>query len=80
MGVAELIAILTAEFTFRTPVVPGTPLLTGGFIDSLQFSELLSLLEERFAISLDLIDLGYENFDTPIQMCEMIGRVRGASD
>jgi acyl carrier protein len=41
-----------------------TPLQTSGILDSLKTLELITLLEERFGVVLDVYDTGVDRFDT----------------
>ena len=41
-----------------------TPLQTSGILDSLKTAELITLLEQRFGVVLDVYDTGVDRFDT----------------
>ena len=43
-----------------------------GTIDSVNFSTLISILEKKYGKQIDLMDVGYDNFDTPRQMFEIL--------
>jgi D-alanine--poly(phosphoribitol) ligase subunit 2 len=54
-----------------------TPLLSSGLVDSLSLVLLISAIEEQYDITLEVSELGADNFDTPEQMLEAIGRSIG---
>jgi acyl carrier protein len=47
-----------------------TPLLSSGLVDSLSLVLLISAIEEQYDITLEVSELGADNFDTPEQMLE----------
>jgi len=68
MDVEKICGLINREFQFEPGVTADTPLLSSGLVDSLRFAELVMLVEGSFAVTLELADLGYDNFDTPRQM------------
>ena len=78
MNIADLIAAIRDEFLPDQAIAADTPLLSSGAIDSLNLSALLALLEDRFGVRIDLMDIGYDNFDTPSQMCQLMSNGRAA--
>lgn len=63
-----------------------TPLLSSGILDSLALLGVVSFIEERFGIELDVYDTGVENFDSIEDIARCVAakqvapaRVRGAS-
>jgi acyl carrier protein len=76
MTVNDLVASIVQRFDVRLPIGPDTPLFSTGLIDSLDFSTMLSMLETEFKVSFDLADVGYDNFDTPAQIFEMLRHAR----
>jgi acyl carrier protein len=78
VNVADVIAVIQAEFLPDQAIAADTPLLSSGAIDSLNFSALVALLENRFGVRIELMDIGYDNFDTPSQMCQLIDDGRAA--
>jgi acyl carrier protein len=53
-------------------VAPATELITENLIDSMEFLELVSFLEEKFNIELDPDVLTPENFKTPLTVASMV--------
>ncbi|MFN8586518.1 MAG: acyl carrier protein [Candidatus Eisenbacteria bacterium] len=54
------------------PVAADTPLVSAGLVDSLRFAEIVAALERHFGVSIDPLDVGVDNFDTPAQMLEHV--------
>jgi acyl carrier protein len=54
-------------------------LIEGGLLDSLGLLELVSFLEESFALNLPLDDFVPENFRTPAAILAMTDRLREAA-
>ena len=61
-----------------TAIVANTPLLESGLLDSLGILDLVSFLEERFALALPLKEFVPENFRTPAAILAMTERLRAA--
>jgi acyl carrier protein len=72
MEISQFVNEIRDEFLPGETITADSPLLSSGAIDSLNFSNLLAFLESRFGVRLDLMDIGYDNFDTPSQMLQMI--------
>ena len=53
-----------------------TPLLDEGWLDSLRIVRLVSFLESRFEVAVDLEDLTPENFETLEHIAALIERAR----
>ena len=51
---------------------PGTELITQNLLDSMEFLELVSYLEEKYSIELDPDVLTPENFKTPTDIARMV--------
>ena len=51
---------------------PGTELITQNLLDSMEFLELVSYLEEKYNIELDPDVLTPENFKTPTDIARMV--------
>ena len=49
-------------------IQPHTPLLSSGLIDSFGVAAMLAALETRYAVAIDLADVGVDNFDTAAQI------------
>lgn len=54
-----------------------TPLLDEGWLDSLRIVRLVSFVESRFDVSVDLEELTPENFETVEHIAALIDRVKG---
>ena len=63
----------------RERLAPDTPLLTEGYLTSLQVVELVNALERETGISFLDEDITPENFDTPRAMAELLCRRSGRS-
>jgi acyl carrier protein len=57
-----------------------TPLRTGGIIDSLAILHLMSFVEEKFQIEVDVHEATTENFDTINRIAEFVDRKRAADN
>ena len=68
----ELLRFLKIALKLDFPIQPGTPLLSSGLIDSLQFTSLLTGLGKQFGVSIDPSDVGADNFDTPQQIHQFL--------
>lgn len=77
MTLADLIIILQTEFAIDEAINEDTPLLSSGIISSIDFARLINLFEEKLGQTLDLSDIGYDNFDTPAQMFTTLSNARG---
>ena len=53
-------------------ITPATELITDNLIDSMEFLEMVSFLEEKFNIELDPDVLTPENFKTPMTVASMV--------
>ena len=53
-----------------------TPLLTSGILDSLAAVNLVSFLEQRFSIELDVYDTSIEHFDRIEDIAQCVARKR----
>ena len=62
--------------TGAVTITADTPLIEGGLLDSIGILELVSFLEERFALSLPLEEFVPENFHTPGDILAMLDRLR----
>ncbi|MBV9859549.1 MAG: acyl carrier protein [Alphaproteobacteria bacterium] len=60
-------------------IAADTALIEGGLLDSIAILELVSFLEESFALALPLEEFVPENFRTPATIAAMLERVRGAA-
>jgi acyl carrier protein len=78
VDVSEFVNAIRDEFLPGETITADSPLLSSGAIDSLNISALLAFLESRFGAQIDLMDIGYDNFDTPSQMLQMIENGRRA--
>lgn len=56
----------------KEDINPATELITNNLIDSMEFLELVSFLEEKFNIELDPDVLTPENFKTPSHVAAMV--------
>ena len=56
----------------RERLTPDTPLLTEGYLTSLQVVELVNALEGETGIAFQDEDITPENFDTPRAMAELL--------
>lgn len=72
-GVTE---ILTGDLHLRVPT-PQTDLLATGTLDSLGLIELLTQLELRFGVRVDMDALDVEDFRSVESIAAYIARVRG---
>ena len=52
-------------------------ILDNGYLDSLEFMNLIAELGQRFGVELDVDEITPENFDTVETIEKMINRVRG---
>lgn len=52
-------------------------LITTGFIESFDIIQLLTVLEETFAVDLPLDDLNLEDFNTVASIAEIVRKTRG---
>jgi acyl carrier protein len=68
MNAEALCELINREFRLNPSISVDAPVLSSGRVDSLRFAELVMLVEQAFAVTLELSDLGYDNFDTPRQM------------
>lgn len=59
-------------------IVADTPLIEGGLLDSIGLLELVSFIEETFAVTLPLEDFVPENFATPNAVAALVERLRAA--
>ena len=76
MDAATLCALIKREFNLSAEIGPDTALISSGLLDSLRFAELVLLIERAGAVTLDLADLGVDNFDTPRQMAAVAAAAR----
>ena len=60
-------------------ITADTSLIEGGLLDSVGILELVSFVEETFALILPLDEFIPENFSTPASIVSMIGRLRQAA-
>ena len=58
------------------PVTPDTLLIDSGLLDSIGVLELVSFIEENFAVELPLDEFVPANFRTPLTVLAMIDRAR----
>lgn len=52
----------------------GTPLITGGVLDSISTLKLVLFLEEHFGITIEAFEAGVEHLDSIGQICELVAR------
>jgi D-alanine--poly(phosphoribitol) ligase subunit 2 len=57
-------------------IAPDSELIEGGLVDSIGILELVSFIEESFALELPLDDFVPENFATPAAIVAMLDRLR----
>jgi acyl carrier protein len=57
----------------------GTPLITGGILDSISTLKLVVFLEERFGVTVEAHEAGIDNLDTVGQIAELIEAKRCAA-
>jgi acyl carrier protein len=55
-----------------------TPLLDEGWLDSLRIVRLVTFVESRFQVAVDLEELTPENFETVEHIASLIERARGS--
>ena len=67
-----ILALVRREFAVTAPLRADTPLLSSGLVDSLGLAQLLDALEERFGASVDVSDVGTDNFDTAEQIAAFL--------
>jgi acyl carrier protein len=68
----EMIAIIRKALNIDLPSDPDTPLISSGLIDSFRMAELVSALESRYYIDIDISLIGADNFDTVRQMSAFV--------
>jgi acyl carrier protein len=52
----------------------GTPLITGGILDSISTLKLVVFLEEHFGIMIEAFEAGVEHLDSIGQIAELVAR------
>jgi acyl carrier protein len=52
----------------------GTPLITGGILDSISTLKLVVFLEEHFGITIEAFEAGVEHLDSIGQIAELVSR------
>jgi hypothetical protein len=68
MTIAEIITLLAKHTGRHRKIEAGTPVLSTGLLDSYHFAAFLESLRSRFHVTIDVVDIGVDNFDTPTQM------------
>jgi acyl carrier protein len=57
----------------------GTPLITGGILDSISTLKLVVFLEEHFGITVEAYEAGVEHLDTVRQIADLIAQKKAAA-
>jgi acyl carrier protein len=57
----------------------GTPLITGGVLDSISTLKLVVFLEKQFDITIEAFEAGVEHLDSIGQIAELIARKKSAA-
>ena len=57
-----------------------TDLLLTGLVDSLGVIEIVTFLEKKHDVEIDVLDVVIENFQTPSRMLALVDRLRAAGD
>ena len=60
-------------------LTPGTPLITGGILDSIRTLKLVVFLEERFDIRVEAYEAGVEHLDSIGQIAALVASKRTAA-
>lgn len=71
---AAIVSYLQERFPLLGSVDLDTPLLGSAAIDSLGFLEVVTFLEEKFAIAMDDDDFDAENLETPSSLVALVAR------
>lgn len=75
--VQTVIEVVRPLVNAQVDVQPSTPLLSSGLIDSLSTAELVDAVNKSFDLSLEIMDFGADNADTPEQLVALIRSARG---
>jgi acyl carrier protein len=70
--VEALIALIVRVSKSSVAILPDTPLLSSGLVDSYHLVELLVALEEAYGIHIESADAGADNFNTPRDILRFI--------
>ena len=62
------VQLLEKEMGLRAELDADTPLVSSGLVDSLRFTDLLTVLSKHYGVAIDPNDVGADNFDTPAQI------------
>ncbi len=68
----QLITLIKTSFALDDVIIPDTPLISSGLIDSLRVALLLTVLEKEYGVPIDTRDIGTDNFDTPRQIAAFL--------
>jgi acyl carrier protein len=68
----DLIVLITEALRIDVPFGVDTPLISSGIIDSFRVAALVTALEARYRVRIDLRQIGADNFDTARQMRRFI--------
>ena len=71
--------ILTTQLPGESPenLLDDTPLQTSGILDSLAVMALITFLEQKFSIELDVYDTAVERFDSIQDIASVVAKKRG---
>jgi len=66
--IGELVSLIRDALHIDVPFGADTPLISSGIIDSFRVAALVTALESRYGVRIDLRQIGADNFDTARQM------------
>jgi hypothetical protein len=73
MTIDDVIALMVPHTTGHVRVEAGTPVLSTGLLDSYHFAAFLESLRSKSGVTIDVGDIGVDNFDTPTQILAFLG-------
>jgi hypothetical protein len=73
MTIDDIITLLVTHIGRRTRLDAATPVLSTGLLDSYHFAAFLESLRSKSGVTIDVGDIGVDNFDTPTQMFAFLG-------
>lgn len=74
-----VIASDAAKKISRKDITDSTRLMADGLLDSLSFVNLISFMEERFKLDIDLADVEIDDFETAGSLATLIERAARSS-